>query len=320
RNAHASLRPITALQDMYVDITDRGTPSAGLATARTPLPLSQTDTAVNVRDVLQVFTPDRRSELAQLLDGLGNGLADRGTSLRQAFVELVPFLRNAGQLSKELADRAVLTRQLVHNFATLTGQLGERSAQLRQLVADGGATLKQIEAGATDLNATLRDLPAFLTQADSSFATVQTTLPNLDGALRALGPVADRLGSGLDALRSFGAAADPALLALRTPVKRLVPLADSLRPFAAKLASSATNLLPQVPDLNHIVKDFAACQLGLYSFTHFTASLLKYVDSRGAYPRGDLIVDLNSLGGQTADPNTKATPGCTPGTPTRGVP
>ena len=104
RNATAIVRPNTALEDMYVDIVNPGTPSAGLASTSHPLGVNQVDTSVNLDDVLNTFNTDTRASLRSLLSNLGNGLADRGASLRDAFVAAVPFVQLAGRVSRAARD------------------------------------------------------------------------------------------------------------------------------------------------------------------------------------------------------------------------
>ena len=159
RNAYAVLRPATALQEMYVDILDRGSPNTGLVSASDPLPLAQTATSVQPGDVLDAFNPDVRSSLSTLLTQLGQGLTDRGAALDQAFVRVVPFLQLAERLSRQLAIRSSETKQLVHDVGTLTGALAQRQRDLRTLVSSTGTTLRALEDSSPGLSATLSELP-----------------------------------------------------------------------------------------------------------------------------------------------------------------
>jgi virulence factor Mce-like protein len=313
RNALAVVRPNTALEDMYVDIVNPGTPSAGLATASHPLPVTQTDTSVNLDDVLDTFNTDARASLRSLLDNLGNGLADRGASLRQGFVDAVPFVRLAGRLSQELAQRAPLVRQLVHNAGVLTSDLGRNQQTLRQLIGSGSATLTTLEDNSTALGNTLAALPPTLTDLRSSLASLSGVLPPVDTAVRSLGPVADRLPSSLGALRELSASASPAVHALQAPVVQLVPLARYLVPLSANLSSAVRTLLPQVPVLNKATGDLAECRTGVQGFFEWNPSLAKYGDERGQSPRGNVAAGAQSSGVLT-DPFEQAEPACTPGT------
>jgi ABC-type transporter Mla subunit MlaD len=319
RNARAVIRPNTALEDMYLDIVYPGTKSSGLAGTAKPLPADQTDTSVNVDDVLNVFGADTRASLRTLLDNLGNGLADRGASLREGFVDAVPFIEVAGRLSAQLAERAPLVRQLVHNAAVLTDDLGQNQASLRQLITSGSATLTTLEDGSQNLNATLADLPPTLTDLKSSLSSVSGVVGTVDTAIKSLYPVANDLPTSLAAVRRLSASASPAVQALQTPVQRLVPLAQQLVPLSANLSTTVSRLLPQVPALSKLIGDLAGCRTGVQGFFEWNPSLAKYGDERGQSPRGNVALGAQSSGVLT-DPFEQAESACTSGMPIGGSP
>src|SRR5205807_8584172 len=95
RNATLRLRPATALNDMYLDILNPGTPSAGRLRSSDVLDAARTETTVDVADVLDAFSVSVRDRLEQALGQLSIGLPDRGAQLRSAFVALVPFIASA---------------------------------------------------------------------------------------------------------------------------------------------------------------------------------------------------------------------------------
>jgi ABC-type transporter Mla subunit MlaD len=317
RNARAVVRPNTALEDMYLDIVDPGTPSAGLASASHPLPAAQVDTSVNLDDVLDAFNSDQRASLRTLLDNLGNGLADRGASLREGFVQAVPFVELAGRLSQQLADRAPLVRHLVHNMSVLTADLGENQTSLRELITSGSQTLTTLQGHSKSFNDTLAALPPTLSELRSSLASVSGVLGPVDGAIRSLYPVADRLPTSLGAIRRLGASASPAVRALQTPVQKLVPLARYLVPLSSNLSKTVTRLLPQVPVLNKTTNDLAECRTGVQGFFQWNPSLAKYGDLRGQSPRGNVALGAQSSGFLT-DPFEKAETNCDGGTSVGG--
>lgn len=319
RDATATLRPNTALEDMYLDIIDRGTASAGEADSQTPLPVGQTKTSVQVEDVLDVFQADVRTHFRALLNNLGNGLEGRGDALRIAFVELAPFLRVAGRMSQQLAEREAVTKRLIHNTGVLTTELGRRDRQLRTLVSSGAAALRTFQAGSEDLDATLRELPPTLTAIDTSFAAVRGVLDDFDEAVISLRPVASKLPAGLSALRRLSADARPAVRALQRPMRRLVPLARALRPLSSNLSSAFSALRPQTDSIDRFTKAIAGCERPIQGFFLWDAGLTKFADFRGVFPRGNAEINLNSTG-STSDPNTFFHQACTPGATIGGRP
>jgi phospholipid/cholesterol/gamma-HCH transport system substrate-binding protein len=296
RNAQAELRPNTALQDMYLDIVNRGTPNAGIAGPNDVIPLSQTQSPTNLADVLNTFQPDVRTQLYNILDQLGNGLQGRGQDLNRAFARLAPFLNIAGNVSKQLAVRASMTRQLVHNAAVLSGVLAARSTQLRTLITSGTDTLDALSTeGGVPLREAIADFPATLRGAHDILTALSGLEPNLDSALGSLGPVADRLPSGLADLRSLADRLAPAASRLQTPVVKLVPLADQLRPFSSALAGSLRQLSPQVSDVDKLTRDAASCMTQIAEFFNWDASVGKFSDSQGVIARGNVNFGFYSL-------------------------
>jgi virulence factor Mce-like protein len=319
RNAQAELRPNTALEDMYLDIVDRGTPAAGRANSTDPLASSQTQTSVSIDDVLDAFRSDQRVELRTLLDVLGNGLRDRGAALRTAFVQLAPLLRVAGNISDQLAQRGPLTRALVHDSAQLTTELGDRQQQLRTLLDAGSAVLASLQSSDNNLAATLNALPPTLSDLRSSFAAVQAVLPPVDTAVRSLYPVAADLPSALAGLRSLSSVADPAVRALQPPVRRLVPLAGALVPLSGNLSAAIDALTPQTGTIDHTTQDLVSCKSGIQGFFQWDASMAKFGDVRGPVPRGNVVFGGGS-NGVVNGPFEYAPQACTPGSPIGGRP
>jgi phospholipid/cholesterol/gamma-HCH transport system substrate-binding protein len=283
------------------------------------LPRQRTDAPVNIDEVLDTFQPQARARLHTLLDNLGNGMADRGRSLRAIFVQLVPFLQGAGQIANQLAVRDRIVKGLVHNTSVLTQELGDREQQLRTLMTEGGQTLSALQQSSPDLNATLRELPPTLQTVRHTFAGVRSTLDDVDGALQALYPVADRLPTSLQDLRSLATTAEPAVDALQKPVTDLVPFAQELRPLSSNLNRATGALLPQADTVDKVTRDLAICKQPIVNFFQWNSSISKFGDERGSIPRGNLVLGA-TYSSFLHDPNQIAPQSCAPGKPIGGRP
>lgn len=319
RNARVQLRPNTALQDMYLDIVDRGTASAGVLHGSDPLAAGRTEVPVGIDEVLNVFQAPVRVRLQTLLDQLGNGLADHGARLRTAFAQFVPFIDRVGQVSHQLAVRAPMVRRLVHNTAVLSQTLGARQEQLNTLVDSGSATLTTLKDSGGDLGATLEALPPTLRAVDSSFTAVRGVVGDVDGAVRALDPVADALPASLSSLRRLNTSAAPAVRALQTPVQRLVPFTRTLKPLSGELAQAVDALAPQADTVNKVTDDLVRCRKGVIGFFQWNASISKLGDSRAPFPRGNLVAGAQSSS-VLNDPDEFFPSSCAPGRPIGGRP
>lgn len=312
RNARARLRPVTPLDDMYVDL-DRGTPAAGALPADGVIPTTQTVTPVDISRVMDVFDADSRQRLSTLIDELGAGTEDRGRSLRAAFVSLQPFLLAARDLTTTLADRRVELKRFVHEFGGVTHALAVRDRQLAGLVTDGDTTLGELARSDGALSATLAALPGTVGALRSGLSAVSTAEDSLDPALRDLRPVAASLDPALKALEGFSTDARPALAALAPAVGDLVPLSAALRPTVGRASTAVQRFRPQMPQLDRVTQMVTRCEDTISKFFQWTPSVLKFGDAHGANPRAEASVGLDTPPTDLPDPSIKRQPKCTDG-------
>jgi virulence factor Mce-like protein len=317
RDARMRLRPLTPLQDLYVDVR-RGTPGAGTLSEQAILPGERTQTPVDVARVLNTFDPDTRQRLGVLVDQLGAGLEDRGASLRTAFAQAVPFLNMAKRATGVLSRRRAVTSRLVSNLAGLMDELAQHNDQIASLIGNGERTLGELAGHDRNLTLTLRELPATLTAMRGAFASVRGAEDELDPALRSLDPVLTELQDGLQALKGFGTDARPALAALRAPVRSLNPLARDLDPTARSLRRALVPLVPQASQFDRITALFPPCLDQLSGFFNNTMSFMKFQDAGGVIPRAQATFGADSLTPLLGDagvpePTYRAGPTCTPG-------
>lgn len=313
RNARMRIRPVTPLQDLYVNIEQRGTPAAGEATKSHVIPTSQTIAPVDISRVLDTFSGNTRQRLTLLLDELGKGLGhDGGTRLRATFAELAPFLHVAKDATTVLAARRTLVRRAVHNFGSLSAALARRDAQIGAFVNRGNATLSQLAAHDRPLDGTLSELAQLMPVMRDSFAEVRRLSGELDPALRGLEPVTDELEAGLKGLETFGRDAVPALRALRPAVKDLRRMATVLSPTSRSLDKAFASLRPQAPQLDRLTQQVVPCLDMTQQFFANTLSVFKFQDAHGGFPRAETTVDLDAGGnGALQGLNTTPLPNCT---------
>lgn len=316
KNARMRLRPVTPLQDMYVSIESRGTPSAGKLEGDQVLALQRTASPVDISRVLNTFDPDTRTHLASLLNDMGKGLGDHGDELRRSFVQLAPFLQAADRLTGAMADRRKEIARVVHNLGALTAAVNTRDKQLSSLVQVGNGTLAELAGHDSTLSATLSELPPTLQQMRTSFSDLRSAEDELDPALRGLKPVAEKLKPGLDALEQVSRDAIPALRSLQPAVKQLRPLAEDLQPTSLALKDALGRLAPTTPRLDRASQKIVPCRLAIGKFFQWTLSVLKFYDGGGAYPRGELVLGMPAFTlGKGKDPVLRRGWTCTQGGP-----
>jgi virulence factor Mce-like protein len=313
KDASMRLRPLTPLQDLYVDIDSRGTPAAGELTESDVLKNTRTTSPVDVSRVLNVFDRDTRERMQQFFTQFGRGLDDRGAQLRQTFVQLAPFLQAAQRTTGAMAERRRDLAHLVHNLGRLTEALATRDRQLTRLVSTGNATMAEIARVQRPLDRTLAELPPLLGVMRSSFAALRAAEGELDPALRSLEPVADKLDSGLTGLQRFAQDARPALSALREPLRELAPLSRDLRPTARSTEQAFNRLAPLAPKLDRITADLPPCFDTMSRFFNNTLSVTKFYDGYSAMVRGENEFDGDAVFGRTPALDLRRAPRCTDG-------
>jgi len=314
RDAQLRIRPVTPLEDMYVDIISRGHRGAGAPRSNEVLPTTRTESPVEISSVLDMLDPNTRSRLSTLLNQLGRGLTDGGTSLRAGFQAIAPFLVVAKQMSAALADRRVQLARLVHNFGGITQELALRDTQLTSFVRSTSATLGALARTNGPFAATIGELPGTLASMSSAFARLTSAESSLDPALRSLGPIAGALPAGLDALSRFSQDATPAVTALRPAVRELRPLAQLLPATSRALSGAFTQLQPEAPQIDRMTTLAAkpACLTYIGQFLNRVISLTKFGfgPHNIANARSDVRIDFHSAGELTRDPNWRISPIC----------
>jgi ABC-type transporter Mla subunit MlaD len=309
RDARVRIRPVTPLEDMYVDIESRGHKAAGELKGDQILGAQHTISPVEIGTVLDQLDKGTRANMASLLDQLDTGLRDGGTNLRWAFTEMSPFFRSARELSRALAGRRENLARLVHNFGGVADELATHDRQLASFVKGADGTLGQLARDDAPFQGTLAQLPGTLKALQSSFANLRATEDTLDPALRSLQPVAGSLPEGLDALSEFSTAATPALRALRPSAKSLRPLARSLRPTSQSLSSAFTLLRKEAPQIDDFTHKTEPCLGDASLLLNRAMSFTKFGDekSRGggsvADARADVRVDFTTAGQSVKDPS-----------------
>lgn len=319
KNARAELRPVTPLNDEYLDIVDQGTEARGEADPDVPLPAAQTKVSVTGPEVFDMFKADERRNFHHLLDELGNGLEDRGAKLRAAFAEAVPFLQGAGELTRQIAARKLATKRLVHNTSILTEELGRRETQLRRLVSQGSVTLGALQQSTPDLDATLRTMGPMLAELHDGVSTLDTVLADANAGIDALGPVAKELPGGLKGVRDLNDELKPLLRSLDGRLVEMTPAVVALTKVFGNIRDTGTALQAQVPVFDKTTRNLVTCEKGVIGFMQWDTSLMKYGDkSGGPIPRGNLAFGVPDVG--LSSERRKPHNGCTPGPVVGGRP
>jgi ABC-type transporter Mla subunit MlaD len=300
RNAQWRLRPVTPLENLYLDITSRGTPSAGKPPKGFVFPTSDTTSEVQVGAVLDLFDPVTRQRLSDILDELGAALPDHGVALRNSFIELGPFLVAADHFATGINAEHAALAELVHNFGRITHTLAGKDTQLSRFVLTTEQTLTELAHEDAPFNSTLQALPPLLSNLQSSFSALQSAEGHIDPALTALRPVANALPSGLNGLRQIANDFTPALKALKPSVRSLVPFASALQPTTGYLEKNVDEFQTTAPQLDHTTQQLVPCEYMVDHFLNDVPSMAAWNDSvdgdnYNAFIRANVVVSASEV-------------------------
>ncbi|MEA2167482.1 MAG: phospholipid/cholesterol/gamma-HCH transport system substrate-binding protein [Solirubrobacteraceae bacterium] len=311
KNAKLQIRPVTPLEDLYVNVTDRGTPSAGEAKGNYVIQAGQTITPVDVSRILDTFDEDTRLRMATLLTELGKGLGpEGGQRLRESFATIAPFLHVAERATKVMAERRQNLGRLINNFGGVSAALAQRDRQLHTLVEAGDVSLGELAANDRAFGDTFTSIARLMPVMRSSFASVRTLSDNLDPALESLKPVAANLQSGLEGLRKFGLEATPAFQRLRPAIASLRTMATQVAPTSVSLRTAFQQLNQRAPAIDTITKVTVPCDKIIPQFFSHTLSVLKFGDANGAFPRAETTGGSETVGGLGVPVNFRLNPTC----------
>jgi phospholipid/cholesterol/gamma-HCH transport system substrate-binding protein len=291
-DSQVTIRPRLFLEgNFFLDLRP-GSPSAPELGDGGSIPITQTQTAVQLDQVLtSLQQPDRRN-LARLLDGYGSALADqptaaedrgqdpqvRGLSGAAAINESFRYGGRAGKGTAQVSQ-ALLGEQsgdlarLIDKTGVVFSKLASREAQLRSLISNLSITVGALAAESGSLRETVAELAPTLEQAEPSLVALNDTLPPLRAFARDLTPGVEELPDTIDAgtpwLRQTRALVQPDELGFTARNLKVA------QPSLAAATSDLAGLLPQLRSTSRCV-------------------------TRTLDPAGDLVIDDAF---STGDPN-----------------
>lgn len=279
RDARLRLRPITPLDDLYVQVESRGTPSAGRLHGDQVLHAANTTSPVDISRVLQVFNTPTRESMATLIDELGRSLPDGGKQLHMSLAQFGPFFESLRVLTKVTSDRRDLVRRLVRNTSLISQELGDRDKRVAQLVTTGDQVLTELARREAPFARTLAELPPTIGALSQATGSLDEARQHVDPALRALVPPAQNLKAALTAVTRVSEAGLPAVRALAPPVRQLTPLAADLPATTRDLSDTVRVLRGQTTSLDRSTAKLPPCFDSLQQFFSHTMSLAKFYDA-----------------------------------------
>ena len=288
-NAHAVLRSVNPLNQMFVELAPGGPPARPLAGGDT-IPVSQTERPIEPDEILNKL--DERSQVA--LTAL---LRESDSALARAPEDLPPGVRAVDQFLAGIkpAVTAVQTRreklrQLMGSLSEMVNAVGGNNERVTRLADSTEQALGVLAANDDDLRKTLEQMPGLndelrhsLTATQNLTGQLDPTLDNLDRASDSLPKALDRFTDTSDELRKFADSAGPF-------VDRARGVVADLRPFVSDVDRALDDTLPITSRLDRDTAVFANYLDPLSAFIYNTSSLFSVRDARGPVIRGHAVV------------------------------
>jgi virulence factor Mce-like protein len=239
-DATAIVRSRSLLGAKYVDLTlgSRGPP---LDTGAV-LPLAQSRTEVEVDEVIDEFDPPTRRNLAEVLGGLGTGLASRGLDFNDSLASLRPLVRDSKTVFGEVAAPSAGLDRLIRAYAATAAELGATPEDVAGIVRGGADTLDALDR--PELDRSIERSPGTLASGTDALAVLGPVLTRTRTITHRIAPAAKLLPSTTRLLAEASRAGVPTLRRARV----LPPLLDDA--FAQLEGLGADE--PSVPALDSL--------------------------------------------------------------------
>lgn len=192
------------------------------------LPLKQSQSTVDLTDLLDVFDGRTRTSVQSLADSLGTGLAGRGTALGQALTGTSHLLPPLQRVMATLAEPGTRLGGFVDAYDTFIAALDPVRGPLAHGISGAATTFGAIADHRDTFGATIDLLDP---------AERATT-----GGLNRLAPAVERLADIVDALRPAAARLRPTLVDVNSTLRSGLPAVRQLPGLASALAGALGEL------------------------------------------------------------------------------
>ncbi len=251
-DAHFKIRPRIFLEgNFFVDVTP-GTSGEEVADNHT-FPVNQTDTPVQIDQVLSALQTDTREDLKTLLREYAAGLRGRGGKGFNASIKYwKPAYRDTAIVSEAmLGEKEHDLSGYIDRAGIVAGALDRNREQLKALITNFRITAGAFARENQSLEAAIAELPRTLRVAQPALDALNRSFPGLRGFARDVRPGVRSSGPTIDVTL-------PLLRQLRGLVSKreLRGLTADLRPTIPALASFTREGVP----LNHQIRESASCQ------------------------------------------------------------
>ena len=203
------VRQRSALGLKYVELTP-GSSETALEAGDT-LPIKQAREPVEFDDVFSTFDDDTRAGSRVALEGFGDALAGRGSSLNRAIEAFNPLFKHLTPVMKNLSDPDTELDEFFKQIGAASKQVAPVASVQAQLFVNMADTFEAFSRFPDSLRATIEKSPPTTETAIGSFRVQRPFLAEFATLSRELRPAAQELPRSLPALNDAMVVGQPVL-------------------------------------------------------------------------------------------------------------
>lgn len=296
-NAHAVLRPVNPLNQMYLTLNPGGPPGKPLSSGDL-IPLAQTSRPIQADEVLDKLDDKSRAALTSLLAESDNALANAPETLPAGLRAADQSMHVLKPVVDRLEKRHDNIEKLVSGLSQLTTGLGRNDARLTSLVDSTQYTLGVLADRNDEFGRTLQELPGTTDALKRALHNTSELSQQLNPTLDHVKDASDELPKALNELRDALDPLDDTIDSARPVVDKAKPFVKDLKASIGDLKEVFDDLRPVTACLDEYTEKIAPWMYDFAAFTYNTNSSFGTRDVNGAFPRGFLTLDPTSpLGG-----------------------
>jgi phospholipid/cholesterol/gamma-HCH transport system substrate-binding protein len=309
-NARLVLRPKSPLNEMYVEIAP-GRPPGRRLISGAALPVTHTERAVQVDEVLAHLDGEARRGLTQLLAESDVALANAPAALPGGLDATADLATRLQPVVEQLDQRRETLRRLVTALGQVSTAVGGNDTRLAELAGSLRTTLAALAENHEPLDRALAQLPDLSEQLRAATSEVQGLADRLDPTLRDVQAASTDLPEALDRLEGTAQQLDTTIDLAHPLVQAAGPVVADLRPYAADLGAALLPLRESTSRLEPFTGTVLDYLPDIGAFFVNTRDMVSLRDANGGILRGiisvhaeNVLVPPANLDGLAAEPIT----------------
>ena len=299
--AQVRVPSLTSVANRYIALSP-GPNNAPKLAAGTTLPTTATHGVVDLDQLFNVFNPQTRRALQEVLVGSAEQYAGTNPDFRLSVKYFSPALAAGSHLFAELTkDQATFTSFLVESAKALT-TIGDHGEQLSGFVENANTTFKAVNSQQANFATALRRLPVTLHQGNKTFAEVPSTLSALTQLVEISKPNTKELPLFFSRLTSLAKTGTPVVSNFSEAIDKSGPnndLTDAIRELpelATVLSTSSPANVTALKESVPITGPFGPYSPDFEGFVRDFGEDSGYYDANGHYARIAPLFNDFSLG------------------------